>query len=326
MAKNFPFYLPDNPRSQNKLIRSLTIVRGIALSILIFLPVLFANLLQVLSLVIKPLSPSLFRRFNWFLASLYWGYLVFIVEKINGIQVSFSGDKLPRGENALIICNHQNIGDIPALMSLAQRCGRLGDMKWFVKDIIKYVPGPGWGMLFLDCIFLKRNWLSDRGKIEATFHNIMQHKVSIWLISFLEGTRVTREKLTRSQKFAQRRNLAVTNYVMIPHTKGFAASVMGLTGHLDAVYNITIGYPDGIPSLWQMVLGDVKRFSLDVLRTPISQLPTVSTEVEKWAIEAYRLKDTRLKYFYEKGVFPGQKIDHLLQDLPSDHAELQARL
>lgn len=325
MAATFPFYLPDNPHSQGKLIRFFIILRGAILSLLIFLPVICANALQVLSLIIRPFSSTLFRRINWRFADLYWSYLVFMVEKVNHIKVTFTGDQLPKGENALIICNHQNIGDIPALMSLAQRCGRLGDMKWFVKDVVKYIPGPGWGMLFLDCIFLKRNWLSDRSKIEATFHKIMKDKVSIWLISFLEGTRITPEKLARSQVFAQRRTVPVTNYVMVPRTKGFAASVVGLAGHLDAVYNITIGYPDGIPSLWQMLLGDVNRFSLDVIRTPINQLPQTTIELEKWAVEAYHQKDAKLKHLYEKGGFPGQNIDHLNDDLPADHAGLQAR-
>lgn len=45
----------------------------------------------------------------------------------------------------------------------------LGDMKWMVKDIIKYVPGVGWGMLFLDCIFVKRDWTTDKESIRKTF-------------------------------------------------------------------------------------------------------------------------------------------------------------
>ncbi|MFW7380120.1 MAG: 1-acyl-sn-glycerol-3-phosphate acyltransferase [Oligoflexus sp.] len=325
MTGSFPFYLPDNPRSHPPVVRFFVKLRGYIFALLIFFPVIIANIFQMLSLVIRPFSPHLFRRFNRLMAYLYWGYLVFMVEKVHRIQVTFTGDEIPKDENALIICNHQNIGDIPALMSLAQRCGRLGDMKWFVKDVIKYVPGPGWGMLFLDCIFLKRNWLSDRAKIEATFHNITAYKVSIWLISFLEGTRITPEKLSRSQKFAQRRNHPVTNYVMLPRTKGFAASVIGLDGHLDAVYSITIGYPDGIPSLWQMVLGDVDRFSLDIVRTPLSELPRTEPELEKWALEAYRQKDAKLKVFHETGRFEGPKIFLQEEEMAVDHAKLQAR-
>ena len=61
------------------------------------------------------------------------------------------------------------MADITFLMDFAYRKGRLGDMKWMVKDIIKYVPGVGWGMLFLDCIFVKRDWTTDKESIRKTF-------------------------------------------------------------------------------------------------------------------------------------------------------------
>ena len=168
-------------------------------------------------------------------------------------------------------------------------------------------------MMFLDCIFLKRNWLSDKTKIKATFKNIVDYDVSIWLISFLEGTRITPEKLARSQAFAKRRKLPVTNYTMVPRTKGFVASLQGLNNHLDAVYSVTIGYPDGIPSLWQMMLGDVKRFAIDVRRIPVKDLPQDEKALEAWTIEEYQLKDSKVKYLEENGEFPGDKIEHSLQ-------------
>lgn len=309
MAKTFPFYLAKNPSSQKPLSRFFTLTKGVIFAVAMVAPLLLANLVQMLTLIVRLFSPKAFRWLNWLMADLYWGYLVLIMERLNGVQPVFTGDELPKNENAMIICNHQNIADIPALMSLAARHGRLGDMKWFVKDIIKYIPGPGWGMLFLDCIFLKRNWLSDRARIEATFHNIVQHRVSIWLISFLEGTRITPEKLARSHKFAERRQLPKTDYVMVPRTKGFVASLQGLEGHLDAVYNVTIAYPNGIPSMWQLILGDVQRFAVDVIRTPVSALPKDGKELEQWVYDVYVEKDRKLKAFFETGAFPSKILD-----------------
>jgi 1-acyl-sn-glycerol-3-phosphate acyltransferase len=304
MTAQHPVYLAENPHHQGALRRFGKRVRAYILSLMLFLPLLIINLLQMLSLVIRPISGYWFRRVNWFFADRYWAYLVHGVEKLNRIEVTITGDPLPPHENALLMPNHQNIADIPVLMSLAARYHRLGDMKWFVKDIIKYVPGPGWGMLFLDCIFLKRNWANDRAKIEQAFHSIIQNKVSIWVISFLEGTRITPPKLKKSQEYAKKRNLPVTDHVMVPRTKGFVASVIGLREHLHAVYDITIGYPEGIPSLWQMMLGDVRKVAIHVKRTPITELPDKPQALENWAIKAFSDKDQRLRQFFETGAFP----------------------
>lgn len=311
MSVSFPHYVPKNPFNQPRFLRSLYILRGVILSLVAIVPVLFANVVQMIVLIfIRPFSAKTFRSINRWLANTYWGLLVFLTETVNGIEPIFTGDKLIPEENAMIISNHQNIADIPAIMSLAKRYSRLGDMKWFVKDIIKYIPGPGWGMLFLDCIFLKRNWLSDKTKIRETFKNIVDYDVSIWLISFLEGTRITPEKLKRSQEFAKRRKLPPTEYTMIPRTKGFVASLQGLEGHLDAVYSITIGYPDGIPSLWQMMLGDVKRFAIDVRRFAVSDLPKEEKALEQWTLEEYRIKDSKVKQLEQTGSFPGERTSH----------------
>ena len=76
-----------------------------------------------------------------------------------------SGDELPQTENAVVIANHQSMTDVQALFLLARKAGRLGDLKWFVKNSLKYVPGIGWGMVFLDCLFVKRDWTADRRRI-----------------------------------------------------------------------------------------------------------------------------------------------------------------
>ena len=105
---------------------------------------------------------------------------MFLMEKFYEIRIVFTGSRLPMKENCIVISNHQQITDIPVLMALAWRKGRLGDLKWFVKDIIKYIPGPGWGMQFLGCVFVKRSWADDRASIEETFRHIKVNKLNTW--------------------------------------------------------------------------------------------------------------------------------------------------
>lgn len=215
-----------------------------------------------------------------------------------------TGDDVPIRENAIVVANHQQMPDIIALFMLAWRKKRLGDMKWFVKDVLKYVPGIGWGMLFLDCLFVKRNWSEDEDKIHNTFSKFLSEDIPIWLTSFSEGTRITGAKLEKSQDYARRENLPVPEHVLIPRTKGFVASVHGLKGHIHAIYDVTIGYPDGIPSLWQYLKGMVGRVHMRVRRFAIEELPSDPSALSHWLLVRFQEKDRLLEYFVTHGAFP----------------------
>ena len=269
-------------------------IRGSVLFIIFFLPLVFINGLQMLSLIVYPFSQNIFRAINISFASMVWSSMVFLMEKVNGIHISVVGDKIPKGENAVVDINHQNVSDIPLMMKVALPTGRLGNLKFFAKDVVKYIPGPGWGCAFIDTIFVKRNWLSDKRTVDQTFQKFKDRKIPFWIVTFLEGTRLTPEKLARSQNFMRRRNMTVTKYVMAPKTKGFIASVSSLRKQLDAVYNLTIHYPDGVPTLWDLLNGSLRRVSIHVKRTPIEELPHEVSELENWVFDRYIEKDMLL--------------------------------
>jgi len=50
-------------------------------------------------------------------------------------------------------------------------------------------------MYFMKMIFVKRDWTSDKKKIEETFSQIKNLKTDVWIISYLEGSRITPEKV-----------------------------------------------------------------------------------------------------------------------------------
>lgn len=271
------------------------------------------NAVQTGSLAIRPLSRHTFRRVNRFVADTWWGWCVEATESRHGTRLVVTGDDVPMRENAIVVANHQEMPDITVLMAYARTRGRLGDLKWFVKDPIKYVPGIGWGMLFLDCLFVKRDWSDDRASIEATFERITRDKVPLWLVSFVEGTRIQPEKLAASQRFARERGLNVPQHTLVPRTKGFAATVTGLRHHVDAIYDFTIGYVDGVPTLWQFVKGYVKRIHLHVRRYPMAEIPETPEGMARWLQDRFVEKDALLAHYYEHGVFPGPA-----QNLPFD--------
>jgi 1-acyl-sn-glycerol-3-phosphate acyltransferase len=265
--------------------------------------VLVYNATQLLSLLALPVSRRAFRAINRRGAAWWWSWSCALARRLHGTRLALSGDPLPARENALLLANHQGGADITFLALLARQQGRAGDLKWFVKNELKYVPGIGWGMLFLDNLFVKRDWARDQRSIERTFRRLTAGRVPLWLMLFAEGTRLTPGKLARSQRIMERKGRTPTSHVMYPHTRGFVASLRGLGDHLEAVYDVTIGYEDGVPSLWQYMLGYATVAHLHVRRYPLAALPAADAERAGWLIDRFGEKDALLDRFYREGRF-----------------------
>lgn len=278
-------------------------LQGALSSVFLGVTIIVFNGLQMMSLVLRPFSHEAFRRFNSWAADTWWGLCVLLAEYFYGTRLVLTGDAVPRDENTVIILNHQSMTDIPVVLAFAKSKGRLGDLKWFVKDVVKYVPGIGWGMLFLDCLFIKRDWTEDRAYVLRVFQKILRQSIPMWLVSFVEGTRVRPPKLAQSRTYAQESGLRPPEHVLIPRTKGFVASVRSLHGHADAVYDLTIGYVEGVPTIWQWIRGDVRRVHVHVRRFPIAGLPPDDDGLSRWLIRVFEEKDGLLTGYYERGSF-----------------------
>ena len=282
-------------------------VVAIPLALWLFASLLGFNVLQVASLLLVPFSTRGFRAFNRWAAGVYWGMCVDLGMFVWRIRVESSGDSLPAGENVILLANHQDMADITFLMFLAHRLGRLGDMKWMLKKGLRWVPGMGWGLSFLDCVFVARDWTRDRATIEATFRHLTTRRIPVWMVSFPEGTRMRPGKLAASQEYQRGRGLTPLRHVLMPRTKGFAASVQGLRGHVDAICDVTIGYEGGVPTLWQYVKGYARVAHLHVRRFPLDSLPDDEPGLSAWLLERFREKDAVLDTFYREGRFPRQE-------------------
>jgi 1-acyl-sn-glycerol-3-phosphate acyltransferase len=282
---------------------------GLSVGALSFALLIFViNPLQMLSVLIYPFSPSKFRAINTTFAGFIWGVWVWMAHVQNGITVRITGDAVPQKENAMLISNHQTITDVMVLLCFASRCGRLPDLKWFVKDVIKYVPGPGWGMRFLDCIFVKRNWDRDKDAIKSLFGKYAANQIPVFVISFLEGTRRNAKNARQSQDFAREHGLYVPQHTLVPRTKGFVATITGLRGHLDAVYDITLGYPDRVPSLFDCFACRVDHIEVHVKRHAMASLPEGPDELAAWVAQRFLEKDRLLADFQSTRAFPGPMV------------------
>ena len=280
------------------------LMKGVTTSVVLFGSLLVINVLQTSLLLIKPFSSIAFRKLNREIANFWWGWCDSWVVLFFGLKVTFSGDDPPARENALVLPNHQEMTDIVVMFNFAHKKSRLGDMKWFAKDIIKYVPGVGWGMLFLDCLFVRRDWTRDQAMIKRVFENISKYRIPLWLLTFVEGTRAKPEKIRQSRKYAEKAGMPPLEHLLTPRTKGFVATVENLSGHLDAVYDVTIGYIDGVPTLWQWIKGYVKEVNVHVRRYEMKDLPEGDEALSKWLHTRYEEKDAILSAYFETGVFP----------------------
>ncbi len=93
-------------------------------------------------------------------------------------------------------------------------------------------------------------------------------------------------------------------HVLYPRTKGFVATVQTLRGHITAVYDVTIGYVGGVPSMWQWTRGNVPRVHIHVRRFPVDRLPAGDTALAEWLVAGFRAKDALLDALYRDGTFP----------------------
>lgn len=274
----------------------LAAIRAALFGLFVFGPLLIVNALQMISILWRSSSPALFRRYNSFWAHYYWSYCVWLARSIGNFRVTIVGDPLPKGENAIVLSNHQSAVDIVVQLTFGQRFGRLGDMKFFAKDILKYIPGPGWGMLFLDSIFMKRDWTRDRENVVGRLRKFKKAGAPIWVNLYPEGTRLKPSKLRSAQEFARQNNLPMPHHVLIPRVKGFLATIEGLEGHLDAVYDLTIAYPEGkAPTLWGLLSAEGHEAKVAIKRFSIEELPTDPEGRSQWLMELYRHKEIVLE-------------------------------
>lgn len=282
----------------------LSLLRGLIAAPLLALVILSANIIQVCSLLFYPISRPLFRGINHSMSGIWWAANYFASTKILGHKIIFSGhEALPNTENVIVISNHQTMSDIPCIMALAYLKKSGSNAKFFVKDPLKWVPGIGWGMHFLNYIFLKRNWHRDAKSILKTFETIRNDSIPLWLVNFPEGTRATPAKLAISQGFARQKNLKVLENVMIPRTKGVTSTITGLKDHFDAVYDFTIYYGKEAPSLLEFYVCKLVPIHVHVERIPASLLTGTEEELALWLHERFHLKDERIKTIKQTGAF-----------------------
>ncbi|PAJ72638.1 acyltransferase [Pseudoalteromonas sp. NBT06-2] len=169
----------------------------------------------------------------------------------------------------LVIANHQSWVDILVMQRLLHN--RIPFLNFFLKKELIYVPFLGVAWWALDFPFMSRtskaqlkNNPSLRGKdIETTRKACEKFKeVPVSIVNFVEGTRFT--------EYKHKRQKSPFKQLLKPKAGGVAFVLQAMGEQLSKIVNITIHYPDGIPTFVDFASGKVKRIQVHVEVIPIS--------------------------------------------------------
>ena len=283
-------------------LRGLTAASLLAINTLIWVPILL--LFALLKLLVPGRSmrlwvdPMLLRIAEaWIAGNSRWMRLtqttVWDVQGLEGLN--------PRSWY-LVNANHQSWVDILVLQHLLNR--RIPLLKFFLKQPLIWVPVMGLAWWALDFPFMRRHseaYLKKhpemRGRDQETTRRACEKFALIptSVMNFLEGTRFTAAKQARQQ--------SPYRHLLKPKTGGVAVALNAMGEKFEAVLDVTIVSPDGVPDFWQFLSGQVRRVIVRVQTLPIpSQLlggdyagdAAMRQAYQQWVHELWLAKDARI--------------------------------
>ncbi|HRO78842.1 acyltransferase [Acinetobacter towneri] len=168
----------------------------------------------------------------------------------------------------LMTCNHQSWVDT----TVNQYFGltRMPLTRFFTKWELIFIPFVGQAFKILGFPMMKRHSkaqiakkpeLKDRDMEEA--RKACQQLLSqpFTLLNYLEGTRFTQEKHDQQQSPYQ--------HLLKPKAGGLALALNILGDQIDALVDMTIVYPDGVPGYGEFWLGEVPRIAVNLRKINI---------------------------------------------------------
>lgn len=202
----------------------------------------------------------------------------------------------------LVISNHQSWVDIFALQRAFY--GRAAFLRFFLKHQLIWFPIVGqacWAMEFPFMHRYSQEYLErhpeKRGKdLETTRRAAQRYRhIPVSILNFVEGTRFTRDKQADQE--------SPYRHLLRPRIGGIAFVLASLGDQLDAVFDMTIAYPDREVSMWAFVNGTIPEIVVRARRVtvPPEFMTAAVTEpgperegLKQWIGEIWREKDNAI--------------------------------
>ncbi|NLN39500.1 MAG: acyltransferase [Smithella sp.] len=163
----------------------------------------------------------------------------------------------------LVVSNHQSWADIFVLQKIMNR--RIPLLKFFLKRELIWVPLIGLAWWALDFPFLRRHSIEylqkhpeQKGKDFETTRNACKQftRIPTSVMNFLEGTRFTPTKHQAQNPPYQ--------HLLKPKAGGMALALSVLGNKFHCLLNVTIVYPEGIPTFWSFLCGKLRKVIVHV--------------------------------------------------------------
>ncbi|MBB1604735.1 acyltransferase [Variovorax sp. UMC13] len=203
----------------------------------------------------------------------------------------------------LVNANHQSWVDIFVLQHTMNR--RIPLLKFFLKQQLIYVPVIGLAWWALDFPFMKRHSKADlrknpalRGQDRETTRRACEKfaLVPTSVMNFAEGTRFTAAK-HQGQSSPYR-------HLLKPKAGALALALDAMGEKFQSLIDVTIVYPEGVPSFWDFLCGRTTRVMLRAREVPIpAELGRGDYEADsafrgsfhRWLAELWAFKDAQIE-------------------------------
>lgn len=148
----------------------------------------------------------------------------------------------------LVSSNHQSWVDILVLQRIFHR--RIPFLKFFLKQQLIWVPVIGLAWWALDFPFMKRGKGegAQQNDLKTTREACEKFKlIPTSVINFVEGTRFTPAKHAAQQ--------SPYRHLLKPKIGGLGIALAAMGEQFEALLDVTIVYPHGTPTFWQLLSG-----------------------------------------------------------------------
>lgn len=199
----------------------------------------------------------------------------------------------------LVLANHQSWVDILVLQKVFNR--RIPLLRFFLKRQLFWVPVMGLAWWALDFPFMGRYTreqiernpqLGERDR-EATRRACEKFRaIPVSVMNFVEGTRFTASRHARQQ--------SPYRHLLTPRSGGVAFVLDAMGQGLNAILDVTIVYPAGIPTMIDLMANRLSEVRVRVRQRPIPQElaagdyrgdPAFRAAFQQWMNDLWREKD-----------------------------------
>ena len=162
----------------------------------------------------------------------------------------------------LVSSNHRSWVDILVLQRIFH--GRIPFLKFFLKQELIWVPVIGLAWWALDFPFMKRGKGSgaQQNDLKTTREACEKFKlIPTTVINFVEGTRFTPAKQAMQQ--------SPYRHLLKPKIGGLGIALASMGEQFEALLDVTIVYPQGTPTFWQLLCGEIAAVTVRVRQREI---------------------------------------------------------